>query len=72
MATDDLAKADAPRLPDAFIDAWAAVFINVYEKLKERGELPDDDIPSASPQVGERLDAVNKNNNKGELACSRT
>ena len=40
MATDSCI---ATGVPDAFAEAWAAVLIDVYEKLKERGELPDDE-----------------------------
>jgi hypothetical protein len=43
MTTDGPRVADDPHTLDAFADAWAAVFIDVYEKLKERGELPEDD-----------------------------
>ncbi len=46
MNTDVQDGAEVSQIPDAFADAWAAVFIDVYEKLKERGELPDDDEPN--------------------------
>jgi len=43
QVNDEATQENVPRYPQAFIDAWAAVFIDVYDKLKERGELPDDD-----------------------------
>lgn len=43
MTTDSQNDEDVPHFTDEFIDAWADVFIDVYEKLKERGELPEDD-----------------------------
>jgi hypothetical protein len=43
MTTDSHNDEDVPHFTDEFIDAWADVFIDVYETLKERGELPKDD-----------------------------
>jgi hypothetical protein len=45
MTTDSQNDEDVPHFTDEFIDAWADVFIDDYEKLKERGELPADDAP---------------------------
>ena len=41
--TDGYGEGAVSPIPDEFADAWAAVFIDVYEKLKARGELPGDD-----------------------------
>jgi hypothetical protein len=49
MTTDGHEVAEVPRFPDEFADAWAAVFIDVYEKLKARGELPQTDEPKGDP-----------------------
>jgi hypothetical protein len=49
MSTEELTGPEAPQISDAFADAWAAVFIDVYEKLKANGELPEDD--ATPPEV---------------------
>ncbi len=51
MTTDGHNNADVPQIPDALADAWAAVFIDVYEKVKERGKLPEGD--ATQPAVGD-------------------
>jgi hypothetical protein len=48
MTTESQNDVDVSQIPDAFAEAWAAVFIDVYEKVKARGELPDDDEPTGS------------------------
>jgi hypothetical protein len=72
MNSDTTIDTEVPHIPDAFADAWAAVYIDVYEKLKERGELPDDDTLETSPQSEEELDAVNNHANEGEPSCCST
>lgn len=43
MSTDTELDPNVPQIPDAVADAWAAVYIDVYETLKARGELPDEE-----------------------------
>jgi hypothetical protein len=49
MATDGHSLADFPQIPDEIADAWAAVFIDVFEKLKARGELPQAEHGEGEP-----------------------
>ena len=62
MTTDGHASENFSHDPDAFADAWAAVFIDLFEQLRDRGELPDDElsqsVKSISRHYGERLHAV--------------
>jgi hypothetical protein len=43
MADSQSAFEDAPGLPEDVADAWAAVILDIDEKDKASGELPDDD-----------------------------
>ena len=43
MTTSSQTTTINPQDPDTFADAWAAVFIDIYEKLKANGELPNDE-----------------------------
>jgi hypothetical protein len=41
MVTERLPDVDDPLAPDIFGDAWASVLVDLFDRLKERGELPD-------------------------------
>jgi hypothetical protein len=70
MITDDPLVAGDPHALDAFADAWAAVFIDVYEKMKEHGELPDDADDLAFSQYDKKSPVTKIQ--QGELLCSST
>jgi hypothetical protein len=71
MTTDSL-PANEPDVSSAFADAWAAVFIDVYEKLRDRGELPDDAEDVTSHQNDGKSPLVEKQVQQGELPCLAT
>ncbi len=48
MITEDRTGTECSQIPDSFFDCWALVLLDVFEKLKDRGELPDDDPPGDS------------------------